>query len=585
MKKFLSRAVPLLLMGCCFQAGKHQWTASATALRFNGHLLAANEQLANGRITFQEVASERGLNFKLEHSATPSKFLIETMGGGSAFLDYNRDGILDVYLVNGAAILGSDKKFAKSEPRYWNRLYQGAASGHFIDVTQKAGVQGQGYGMGVAVGDYNNDGYPDLLVTNYGFNELFRNRGDGTFVEVGVQAGVRGDGWCASAAFLDFDRDGDLDLYVTRYVDWSFEKNPYCGRAELREYCAPTAYKGVPDRLFRNNGDGTFTDVSSAMGIDLENGKGLGIAVEDYDGDGWPDIYVANDGVPCFLFHNLQGKRFEEVGLLSGAALNQHGMPFAGMGVDMADVNHDGRPDIFVTALSLEGFVFFENRGEGLFVDVSTQKGILKASYRLTGWGTKLVDFDNDGQRDILVVNGHFNDNVEHMVRMLGTVSYAQPLLLLRNLGNSFQDVSLQAGETFQKKWISRGAAFGDFNNDGRIDALVAHLGGQVLLLENRAVNPGCNWIGLSLKGTLSNRDALGAQIKVTDSSGRTQYGRVSTAGSYLSANDKRLIVGLGPNKVDRVTITWPNGRTQELARGLSLNIFHEVIEPATGSP
>jgi hypothetical protein len=506
------------------------------------------------------------------------------MGGGSAFLDYNRDGILDVYLINGAAIDAPGKKFDKSDRRYWNRLFQGSPSGQFLDVTEKAGVQGRGYGMGVAVGDYDNDGYPDLVVTNYGSIELFRNHGDGTFVEVAAQAGVRSDGWCASAAFLDFDLDGDLDLYITRYVDWSFDNNPYCGRPQVREYCAPTAYKGVPDRLFRNNGDGTFADVSSEMGIDLKQGKSLGVAVEDYDGDGWPDVYVANDGVPCFLFRNLKGKRFEESGLLSGAALNQHGMPFAGMGVDIADVNNDGRPDIFVTALSLEGFVFFENRGEGTFVDVSTQKGILKPSYRLTGWGTKLADFDNDGDRDILVVNGHFNDNVERMARMLGTVSYAQPLLLLRNLGNTFEDVSLQAGDAFQKNWIARGAAFGDYNNDGRIDALVTHLGGQPLLLENRAASPGCNWIGFSLRGTTGNRDAVGALVKVTDTSGRSQYARVSTSGSYLSANDKRIIVGLGPNGIDRVTITWPSGRTMELSRGLTLNTFHEIVESATGS-
>jgi len=580
MKQMVSKVFSLLLIACSIQSGSRLWRSSATVRTPHQQQPPANSAPLGSRLAFEDVASARGLNFKLEHSPTPSKFLIETMGGGSAFLDYNRDSILDVYLVNGAAILGPSKGFDKSEPRYWNRLFQGSSSGQFIDVTQKAGVQGRGYGMGIAVGDYDNNGYPDLVVTNYGSIELFHNRGDGTFVEVAVQAGVRSDGWCASAAFLDFDRDGDLDLYVTRYVDWSFENNPYCGRPQVREYCAPTAYKGVPDRLFRNNGNGTFADVSSTMGIDLKQGKGLGVAVEDVDSDGWPDIYVANDGVPCFLFRNLQGKRFEETGLLAGAALNQHGMPFAGMGVDIADANHDGRPDIFVTALSLEGFVLFENRGEGAFVDVSTQRGIMKPSYRLTGWGTKLADFDNDGYRDLLVVNGHFNDNVERMVRMLGTVSYAQPLLLLRNLGSTFQDASPRAGSIFGKTWIGRGAAFGDVNNDGRIDALVTHLGGQPLLLENRSENSGNRWIGFSLIGTTSNRDAIGAQIKVADSSGRSQYARVSTSGSYLSANDKRIIVGLGPNSVDRVTITWPSGRTMELPPGLALNTFHEIVEP-----
>ena len=542
-----------------------------------GHLLM-EARPTSAPITFEEVGTERGLDFRLEHHPTISKNLIETMGGGCAFLDYNRDGLLDIYLVNGARILSSEKRLAKTGPRYWNRLFRGDATGNFVDVTESAGVRGNGYGLGVAVGDYDNDGFPDIFVTNYGFNELFRNQGDGTFVEVGREAGVTAGAWSTSAAFFDFDRDGDLDLYVARYVNWSFDHNPHCGRPSLREYCAPSAYKGVPDLLFRNNGDGTFNDVSEAMGI-RSRGKGLGVAVEDYDRDGWIDIFVANDGVPCFLFRNQQGRGFEEVGLLSGAALNQHGMPFAGMGVDFADVNHDGWPDIFVTALSLEGYVFFRNMGNGGFLDISTRTGIMRASYRLTGWGTKLVDFNNDGQRDILVVNGHFNDNVAQMVRMLGTVSYPQPLLLLQNRGASFVDVSDHAGPVFSEKWIARGAAFGDYNNDGRIDVLVTHLGGRPLLLENRSYIKNFRWIGLDLMGTTGNSESVGALVTVTDNSGKSQYYRVSRAGSYLSSNDKRLIVGLGQDRLDRVEVTWPSGRKRQWS-DLTMNTFHTLKEP-----
>ena len=436
--------------------------------------------------------------------------------------------------------------------------------------------------MGVTVGDYDNDGFPDLFVTNYGFNELYRNQGDGTFSDVAAQAGVRGNGWSTSAAFLDFDRDGDLDLYVTRYVDWSFENNPYCGREEIREYCAPSVYQWVPDLLFRNNGNGTFTDVSSAMGIARRDGKGLGIAVEDYDRDGWLDIYIANDGLPCFLFRNLAGKGFREVGLLAGAVLKENGSPFAGMGVDMADLNHDGWPEIFVTALSLQGYVLFENKGNGSFVDVSTRKGIFQSTYRLTGWGTKLVDFDNDGARDILVVNGHLNDNVELMPRMLGTVTYPQPLLLLRQRSSSFHQVSAQAGEAFQNQWVARGAAFGDYNNDGLMDVLVTCLGGPPLLLENRTRTRHHNWIGFDLVGTASNRDALGTHIEVIDSSGASHSSRVSGTGSYLSSSDKRVIVGLGASGVSRVTISWPSGQVREFGDKLTLNTYHEVAERPT---
>jgi len=532
----------------------------------------------NNQILFGESGLGHGLKFTLEHCPTPSKFLIETMGGGVAFLDFDRNGILDVYLVNGAEIQISEKRFNKSSPKYWNRLFQGTRSGQFIDVTEKAGVQGKGYGLGVVVGDYDNDGFPDLLVTNYGFNELYHNRGDGTFSEVSAGAGVRADGWCAGAAFVDFDRDGHLDLFVTRYLDWSFDNNPFCGRPQSREYCSPSLYKGIPNLLFHNNRNGTFTDVSKSMGIDRNDGKSLGVVVEDFDRDGWLDLYVANYGVPCFLFLNREGKRFEEAGLLAGAAVNQHGIPFAAMGVDAGDVSYDGWPEIFVTALSLEGFVFLGNRGRGLFEDTSSRNGVFKPTYLLTGWGTKLLDLDNDGDRDILAVNGHFNDNVETMPRMLGTVTYPQPLLLLGNSGSSFTDLSQHAGEIFKSKWIGRGAAFGDFNNDGLIDVVVNHLGGTPLLLENRSTARQNNWIGFDLEGKLSPKDSQGAQIRVTDGAGRSQYYRVGTSGSYLSSSDERVIVGLGPNHATEVVISWPSGQVHPVS-SFAENVINTIAE------
>ena len=487
------------------------------------------------------------------------------MTGGCAFFDYDADGLLDIFLVNGAAlreVTDDHPKIDKSKPQFWNRLYRNIGEGRFEDVTAKARVQGTGYGLGVAVGDYDNDGYPDLYVTNYGRNELYHNERDGTFREVTDKAGVTGGGFSSSAAFLDYDRDGDLDLFVVRYVDWSFGNHVRCGTSTVRDYCHPKHFQGIPDLLYRNNGDGTFSEVSSELGVALPSGKGLGVALGDLNRDGWTDVYVANDSVASFLFRNEEGKALEEIGLLSASALNEHGETFAGMGVDFEDYDNDGWPDIFVTALSLEGFVLFRNNRDETFSDVSATSGVRKASFYLSGWGTQIVDYDNDGLRDVFVANSHVMRGIEDTVR---TLRYAQPLLMLRNGGSGFTDVTGEMGPEFRRDWVARGAAFGDYDNDGDIDILVQVLGGRPLLLENLQGNRN-RWVGFRLQGTESNRDAVGAAVKIVTEQGREQHDYISRASSYLSSNDVRITAGLGKESPAYVEITWPSGRVQRVA-------------------
>ena len=506
-------------------------------------------------------------------------FLIETMTGGCAFLDYDGDGLLDVFLVNGAAIRLEPSKpprIDKSEPRYWNRLYRNLGGGRFEDVTEKAGVKGKGFGLGVAVGDYDNDGFPDLYITNYGQNELLHNERNGTFRDVTPQAGVAGAGFSTSAAFFDYNRDGLLDLFVCRYLDWSFDNNKYCGTETRHDYCSPRDFHAVHNLLFRNNGDGTFTDVSKEMGIQLASGKGLGIAVNDADRDGWPDVYVANDQVPNFLFHNRQGKFFEETGLRSATALNENGSSFAGMGVDFADYDNDGWPDIFVTALSLEGYVLFRNNRDGTFDDVSERSGVQQASRYLGGWGTKVFDFDNDGWKDVFVANSHVMPGIH---RVFETLSYLQPMLMLKNNAGRFHDVSSQMGPAFRQLLAARGAAFGDFDNDGDVDILVQVLDKPPLLLENLQGNKN-HWAGLHLVGTKSNRDAIGATVKVVDSKGGEQWFFVSRASSYLSSSDPRIVVGLGDRNLSSVEITWPSGMKQKVD-GIASGRYNRIVEPS----
>ncbi len=515
---------------------------------------------------FTDITAAAGINFRHQSSATSSKYLVETMGGGVALFDYDNDGRLDVFFTNGARIDDPMAKAArpdKSAPTFWNRLYRQNGDGTFSDMTEKAGVTGMPqnyYGMGAAVGDYDNDGFADLYVTNYGGNTLYRNLGDGTFVDVTKQAGVAAGDWSASAGFFDYDNDGRLDLFVTRYVDWNFENNRYCGekRPGYRAYCHPDNYGGLTDVLYRNNGDGTFTDVSAKAGISNPEGKGLGVSFADYDADGFMDVYVANDSVQGFLYHNNGNGTFSEVGLLAGVGFNEDGKTFAGMGVEFADYDNDGRPDIIVTDLSNERYRLFRQNDDGSFRDATSMSGVGAATLPFSGWSTRFFDYDNDGWKDLFVAQGHVMDTIE---KTSPNLRYLQPPLLLRNVSGRF--VRVMPGAPFQREWAGRGAAFGDLDNDGDTDVVISTTGQNAIVLRNDGGNRR-NWLGIRTVGRKSNRDGIGCRVKVVSASGLNQYFTVNTAVGYLSASDKRLLVGLDKEPLAKlVEIRWPSGLEQ----------------------
>ncbi len=517
-----------------------------------------------------EVICPTGLDFVQRNSPTSQKYLVETMTGGVALLDYNNDGRLDILFVNGGKLDDPVKppvRFARREPPYWNRLYRQNSGGSFTDVTEAAGLSNAGdenYGMGAAVGDYNNDGFPDLYITNYGQNQLYRNNGNGTFTDVTAEAGVAGGGWSVSAGFLDYDRDGWLDLFVSRYLAWDFEHNILCG-TPFHAYCRPDKYKGVTNLLFRNRGDGTFLDVSEASGIASSVGKGMGVAVQDYNDDGAPDIFVSNDGMEQFLFRNLGDGRFKECAFDAGVALTDDGRSFAGMAVAIADYDNDSRPDIVVTNLALEKWALYRNEGGGLFRYASLESGLAALSARSSGWGAGLFDFDNDGWKDLFVARSHVLDNVE---RIQSGLRYKEPAGLLRNEGGRFRQVELTGAPVV----AGRGAAFGDLNNDGCIDVVVSVLGDRPLVFLNRC--NANNWLTLKLKGTRGNRDGLGAKVRAGG-----QWAYATTSGSYLSASDPRVHFGLGSQSQATVEILWPSGRRQVL-KDVSAGQILEVQEP-----
>ena len=544
-------------------------------------LLAAEAFPAEVRFT--DITQAVGVDFAHASSATSNKYLIETMGAGVALFDYDGDGRLDIFFTNGALLedpMPAAKRPDKSDPRYWNRLYRQNEDGTFSDVTKKAGLSGMPqnrYGMGTAVGDYDNDGDRDLYVTNYGSNTLYRNNGDGSFDDVTEEAAVVAGGWSASAGFLDYDNDGWLDLFVTRYVDWTFENNGYCGEKKpgYRAYCHPDNYGGMTNILYRNRGDGTFEDVSAKAGIAGPSGKGLGVSFADYDNDGFVDIYVANDSVQCFLYHNERNGTFTELGLLSGVGFNEDGRTFAGMGVDFADYDNDGRPDIVVTNLSNERYRLFRQGGEGSFQDVTHSSGVGAATGPFSGWSTRFFDYDNDGWKDIFVAQGHVMDTIE---KTEPNLSYMQPPLLLRNESGRF--VRAAAGEALERDWAGRGAALGDLDDDGDIDVVISNVGQPAVVLRNDGGNRR-NWIGIRMVGTTSNRDGIGCRVRVVSASGATQYFTVNTAAGYLSASDKQLRVGLGDAATARIVeIRWPSGVIQELvdvAAGQTLSAVEPV--------
>jgi hypothetical protein len=519
-------------------------------------------------VRFTDITRGCGIDFEQANSATSNKYLVETMGGGVALLDYDGDGRLDIFFTNGAKIddpMPAGSQPSKSDRRFWNRLYHQNADGTFSDVSERAGLTGMPqnrYGMGVAVGDYDNDGRPDLYVTNYGANTLYRNNGDGTFSDVTAKAGVAASGWSASAGFFDYDNDGRLDLFVTRYVEWTFQKNGYCGEKKpgYRSYCHPDNYEGMTNILYHNNGDGTFTDVSAKSGIADSTGKGLGVSFADYDQDGFTDVYVANDSVQCFLYHNNGNGTFSEVGLLLGVGFNEEGKTFAGMGVDFADYDNDGRPDVVVTDLSNERYRLFRQANDGSFQDVSNSSGLGAATLLFSGWSARFVDYDNDGWKDVFFAQGHVMDTIE---KISPNLKYRQPPLLLRNEAGRF--VRAAAGEALEGSWPARGAAFGDLDNDGDIDVVVSNVGERALVLRNDGGNQK-SWLGIRTVGRKSNRDGIGCRVKIVSASGQTQYYTVNTAVGYLSASDPRLLVGLdGAAAARLVEIRWPSGVVQTL--------------------
>ena len=533
-------------------------------------LIQSSQPRQASGVPFADVTATSKIDFVHQSGASPEKYMVETFGSGVAWVDYDNDGFQDLYFVNGA-------------PGAANALYHNNGDGTFKDVTRQAGVAGDGAGKtawktGVAVGDYDNNGYLDLYVTAFGPNILYRNNGDGTFTDVTSAAGVAGGPaeWSTSTGFLDFDRDGHLDLYVVNYLDYRLTDNPYCGlrKPGHRMYCHPTMFDGMADRLFRNNGNGTFTDVSAKAGIANPAGKGLGVTFCDFDRDGKTDIYIANDTVRNFLYRNNGDGTFRDVAYGAGVGFDSNGKPQAGMGVDCADFDGNGFPDIFVTNFSEELNTLYGNLGNGVFEDVSTKAG-LGSGYLPLGFGTVLFDFDNDADLDIYVTNGHVIDNIKLYQPAL---SYAQRDLLYENVGGRFRDVSSQSGAALQVERVGRGLAVGDFDNDGNLDVVIANLGRPPVLLRNQGVS-GDNWILIRAKGRKSNSFGLGAKVEV-ETSEKKQVKEINNVASYLSSNDIRLHFGLGKAKtIQRLEVLWPSGMRQVL-KDVAVNQILVVEEP-----
>jgi hypothetical protein len=516
-----------------------------------------------GRIRFEDRQRQSRIDFVLNNSTTPDKPIIDSVLGGVGVLDFDQDGYLDVFFANGARIPGLEK----ADASFHNRLYRNNHDGTFTDVTAHAGVAGAGYSMGVAAGDYDNDGYPDLFVAGVNRNILYHNNRDGTFSDVTQAAGVAGldeSGkklWSVGAAWLDYDNDGLLDLFVSNYLDWSFENSHVCGQPGKRLSCSPVLYKGVHNFLYHNNGDGTFTDVSSASGIGQHVGRGMGVTVADFDGDGFIDIFVANDNERNFLFRNRDGKTFEEIGVLAGVAYTEDGVPASSMGADFRDLNNDGYPDLIMTALAGETFSLRMNMAGKLFDDATYKSGIGLVSNLLSGWSVGAFDFDNDGYKDLFFTNSHASENVHsyshHQYRQANTV--------FRNLRGAFADVTAQAGPAMQMPRAHRGSAFGDLNNDGKIDVVVSAIGQLAEVLYNTSPDRN-HWIIIQTEGRKSNRDGIGTRIKLVGQSGRVQYNQVTTSVGYVSSSDRRVHFGLGADaRALEIELRWPSGKVQVL--------------------
>ena len=512
-------------------------------------------------VRFTDIREAAGIDFVQDSTQTEEKYYLETMGTGVAWIDYDQDGLLDLYFVQSAAT----EAYKPTHPLH-SALYHNNGDGTFTDVTEKAHLAGEGhYGQGVAVGDFDNNGYPDLYVTGYGSAILYRNNGDGTFIDVTAHAGVEDTrNWSSSAGWFDFDKDGWLDLVVTNYIEWSPKNNLWCGEHKpgYRSYCNPNNYRGQKTTLYHNNHDGTFTDVSEKSGVADPESKGMSMVLADLSNDGWPDIAVANDAWPNFLFENNGDGTFTDVSLISGLAASEDGRYEAGMGIDAADVDGDGNLDIYITHLDFELNRLYHNNGDGTFSDATYSSGIGNKAILLSGVAAKFMDYDNDGWPDILQANGAMLDNVQLYHSL---VSYKEPLLMFRNLGHGkFEKISDSLGPDFNRPMAGRGLATADFFNDGQVGIAVNCRGEAPLILRN-AGTPN-HWIEVLLIGTKSNRDGIGSLLRLS-SGGVVQVDQSKGGTSYMSASDPRIHFGLGKrNKVDSLQITWPSGQVDKLS-------------------
>lgn len=539
---------------------------------------ASGEHVNRPHPLFEAVAaSVSGITWRHVNGRSPNYYLPETTGAGCAFLDYDNDGWMDIYLVNSGRC-----DFYDPRPPLHNALYHNNRDGTFTDVTEKAGLLGGGYGMGVAIGDYDNDGLPDLLLTQYGSAILYHNEGNGKFVDVTEKAGLKIQGWSSSAVWFDYDNDGQLDLFVCHFVAFSKEKNLFCGNEQTGEryYCIPRGYTPTPSWLFHNNGDGTFTDVSKESGIAEHLGKAWGVVATDIDNDGRMDLFVANDTLPNFLFANRGKGKFEEIALDAGVAYDEGGRPRSGMGVDSADYDQDGWMDLFVANIDHEKYSLYHNSHDGSFRDAAGSNGIASATWLMSGWGLKFFDFDNDGNLDLFLANGNPDDTIQEHFK---DVFYEEPLLLFRNNGDSFEhaleNISTGAGAIFQQPLAARGMAIGDYNNDGAVDVLVAVNNGAPVLLKNVAAT-GNHWLGIRLVGKNANRDAVGARVTYQAADLKRHLFKVG-GGSYLSSHDPRMVLGLGSRRqMDWIEVHWPQpGGIVERFTNLSVDRYITLEE------